>query len=67
MAGIDTSPQLLPLAYIGGYTLLPRQLRLEKESSIRLPTELEADAQSAPLLQEEGSEQNTNPAWPSHL
>jgi len=51
---------LLPLAYFGGYVLLPRQLRLEGESYIRLPTVPEANAQSSNLLQEEeGSEQNT--------
>ena len=60
MAGIDILLQLLPLAYFGGYVLLPRQLRLEKESSVRLPTEPEANVESSHLLQEEeGSEQNT--------
>lgn len=60
MAGIDILLQLLPLAYFGGYVLLPRQLRLERESYIRLPTVPEANAQSSHLLEEEeGSEQNT--------
>ena len=60
MAGIHILLQLLPLAYFGGYVLLPRQLRLERESYIRLPV-AEANAQSSDLLQEEeGSEQNTN-------
>ncbi|KAF8803534.1 hypothetical protein BYT27DRAFT_7195372 [Phlegmacium glaucopus] len=47
---------LLPLAYFGGYVLLPRQLRLEQEARyIRLPdTATEANAQSSQLLQEEG-------------
>ena len=60
MAGNDILLQLLPLAYFGGYVLLPRQLRLERESYIRLPSVAEANAQSSHLLQDEGSEQNTN-------
>jgi len=52
---------LLPLAYFGGYALLPRQLRLERESYIRLPTAPGVNAQTSHLLQEdeEGTEQNT--------
>jgi len=47
---------LLPLAYFGGYVLLPHQLGLERENYTRLPN---AAAQSSHLLQEEeGSEQN---------
>ena len=61
MAIVDILLQLLPLAYFGGYVLLPRQLRLEKESHIRLPNSVaEENAQSTHLLQEEESEQNTN-------
>lgn len=37
MVGIDILLQLLPLAYFGGYVLLPRQLRLERENYILLP------------------------------
>ena len=65
MAGIDILLQLLPLAYFGGYALLPRQLKLERESYI-LPNavaQAEANAQSYHLLQEEEEsehEQNTN-------
>jgi len=55
---------LLPLAYFGGYVLLPRQLRIEGESYISLLNSVaEADAQSSHLLQEEEeSEQNTSSA-----
>ena len=38
MAGIDISLQVLPLAYFGGYVLLPRQRRLERENYVLLPT-----------------------------
>ena len=62
MASIDILLQLLPLAYSGGYALLPRQLRLERENYIPLPNAVapgraEANAQSYHLLQEE---QDTN-------
>lgn len=63
MASIDILLQLLPLAYFGGYALLPRQLRLERENYIPLPNAVaraEANAQSYHLLQEEVSEQDTN-------
>jgi hypothetical protein len=53
MADIDLLLQLLPLAYVGGYVLLPRQLRLEREGYVRLPA-AEANAQSSQQLEEEG-------------
>jgi hypothetical protein len=56
MAGIDFSLQLLPLAYFGGYVLLPRQVRLERESYVHLPKP--ENAQSYHLLQD--MEQDTN-------
>lgn len=46
---------MLPVAYFGGYVLLPYQMRLEREATyVRLPNAAaDANAQSSQLLQEE--------------
>jgi hypothetical protein len=56
MADSDILPQLLPLAYFGGYVLLPRQLRLERQNYMPLP-KAQATTQSFHEDEEE-SEQN---------
>lgn len=63
MAGVDILLQLLPLAYFGGYALLPRQIRLERESYILLPNAAAQTEANVHLLQDEDGpehEQNTN-------
>jgi len=44
---------LLPLAYFGGYVLLPRQLTLERESYIRLSRSESENPESSHLVEEE--------------